>query len=76
MTVYSVFNSDGSIGKDYPLDAGLPNRSAQRRLVELELDDLDRISRLRIGQRQRLYGVREGAHFYVLWWDPQHEIWS
>jgi hypothetical protein len=63
--------------RDYPLDAGgLPNRSAQRRLVELELDDLDRISRLRIGQRQRLYGVREGAHFYALWWDPQHEIWS
>lgn len=76
MTVHAVFSQDGQIGKDYPLDgAGLPNKDAQRRLHALQLDDLDRLSRLRIGGRQRLYGRRVGARFHALWWDPDHEIW-
>jgi hypothetical protein len=76
MTVHEVFSQDGRIGKDYPLNsASLPNKDAQRRLSDLQLDDLDRISQLRIGSRQRLYGQRVGARFYALWWDPHHEIW-
>jgi len=59
---------------DYNI-ADLPNADARQGLEELEYDDRDKISRLRITGEQRLYGFREGARFYVLWWDPHHEIW-
>jgi len=74
MTVTEIFNADGTVGKDYEI-ANLPNSDACQRLVDLELDDRDRISRLTVGSTKRCYGFREGNRFYVLWWDAAHEIW-
>ncbi|MBE3069939.1 MAG: hypothetical protein IMZ55_05305 [Acidobacteria bacterium] len=47
---------------------------AQRRLVEIKVDDRDELLRLRFGGTQRLWGVRAGRFFLALWWDPQHTI--
>ncbi|MFS8103699.1 hypothetical protein LFM09_41915 [Lentzea alba] len=74
MTVHQVFSGDGKTGKDYDIES-LPTKAAQERLVELELDDRDRISRLQIGGKQRLYGFREASRFYAVWWDPEHEVY-
>lgn len=48
--------------------------AAQRRLVEIRLDDLDELWRLRIDARKRLWGVRVRDIFYILWWDPEHAV--
>lgn len=55
----------------------IPNKEARNRLVELQFDDQTEIARLRISGRRRLYGFLPnlGPDFYVLWWDPEHEIW-
>jgi len=74
MTVHELFNSDGKFAKDYDPEL-LPNSRARRRLAELEYDDRDKISRIEVGPKQRLYGFREGTRFYALWWDPEHLIW-
>ncbi|MGH3565499.1 MAG: hypothetical protein ACRDRH_05605 [Pseudonocardia sp.] len=74
MKVTEAFNASDEPGKDYEL-SGLPNRAAQERLVKLEYDDEDAISRLRITGKGRLYGFRRAERFYALWWDPEHEIW-
>ena len=74
MSVHEVFSTDGRVGMDYDIP-DLPNGRALQRLADLDYDDRDQISRLRIGGKQRLYGFREGPRFYALWWDPEHEIW-
>lgn len=74
MTITEAFNNRDEPGKDYSLDT-LPSNEARERLVELEYDDEDQISRLRVTARGRLYGFRRGARFYALWWDPEHEIY-
>ncbi|EWC59421.1 hypothetical protein UO65_5282 [Actinokineospora spheciospongiae] len=74
MRVQEVFFKGDEPGKGYPLDR-LPSRQARDRLGELQLDDRDEISRLRISGKGRLYGFRERERFYALWWDPEHEVW-
>jgi len=74
MKVVEAFNSNDEPGKDYEV-ARLPSKEASDRLVELEFDDEDYISRLRITGKGRLYGFRRSERFYALWWDPEHEIW-
>jgi hypothetical protein len=48
---------------------------AQYRLIELERDDVDCIFRFRLAGKKRLYGVQQMPWFYVLWWDPEHQIY-
>lgn len=76
MTVNELFAVDSQHGKDYSLAAlQEANRDACRRLEELKHDDLDHISRLRLGGRKRLYGYRLLNVFYLIWWDPEHEVY-
>ncbi|WP_306204112.1 hypothetical protein [Actinoplanes sp. RD1] len=35
----------------------------------------DRIFRFRVGGRKRLWGFVKGGVFYVLWWDPEHQVY-
>ena len=71
MTVGEAFNGEYP-GVDYVIDE-MP-KPAKDRLAELDLDDQDKISRLRLGNKPRLYGFRRGRFFHVLWWDPEHLV--
>jgi len=64
MTPLQVFSGDP--GKDYGDPAALPNKQARRRLEEIGLSDETNISRLRIGQKERLYGFRRDPEFYAV----------
>lgn len=44
------------------------------RLVEIGRDELDKVCRLRLSGKARLYGALQGNVFYVLWWDPDHQV--
>ena len=74
MTMSEAFNQRDEPGKDYAI-ADLPSKAARERLVVLEYDDEDQISRLRVTGRGRLCGFRRNERFYTLWWDPNHEIY-
>ena len=46
---------------------------AKKRLKHIEEDDIETIVSLRINSRERLYGIRAGQVFQVLWYDPWHD---
>lgn len=47
---------------------------AQKRLTEIQQEDLDQLFSLRITGRKRIWGIKEGNILWLLWWDPTHEI--
>ncbi len=47
---------------------------AQSRLLHLKLDDEEELFRFRLDGESRVWGIREGRVFRILWWDPGHEI--
>lgn len=49
-------------------------KEAQKRLVELKLDDWGQIFSLRLSSKERLWGLLQGDIFYALWWDPEHQV--
>lgn len=49
-------------------------QEARQRLVELELDDQDRIFRFRMSNKRRLYGFIFGITFETVWYDAEHKI--
>ena len=48
---------------------------AQKRLEELELEDLDHLVSFRLKQLQRIWGFRVHNVLHLLWWDPEHTVW-
>ena len=47
---------------------------ARIRLRQLKQDDIDRLWRFRFSGEKRIWGIRDGKVFKVLWWDPQHKV--
>lgn len=47
---------------------------ANKRLAEIELDDLDCLWELRVSGLERIWGHRDGHVFYPIWWDPFHQV--
>ena len=47
---------------------------ALKRLQELELDDCEYLYSIRMTGKSRLWGLRDQNIFWILWWDPNHEI--
>jgi hypothetical protein len=45
---------------------------AQKRLEELSLDDCDDVFSLRLNNTLRIYGIRDGRVFQILWYDRHH----
>jgi hypothetical protein len=54
------------------LDVSALSTNAQRRLVELKLDEYDSVFSLRMSNTLRLYGIRDGRVLQLLWRDPHH----
>ncbi len=51
-------------------------RAAQRRLQEAWGEDLpDHIYSLAVDGKKRIWGIKQGTCYRVLWWDPDHEIY-
>ncbi len=50
-------------------------KSAQKRLEDLGHDDENSLASFHINGQQRLWAIRRSKNqFYLLWWDPDHEI--
>ena len=47
---------------------------AQKRLTQLQKEDLDQLFSLRLTGRKRIWGIKEGNILWLLWWDPNHEV--
>ena len=49
------------------------DKRARKRLEELGVE-VDELFRFRLNGTQRVWGIRDREVFYILWWDPNHEI--
>jgi hypothetical protein len=47
---------------------------ARKRLQVLQLDDWEELYSLRLAGKPRIWGLKEVGIFWILWWDPNHEI--
>ncbi len=47
---------------------------ARKRLQILQLDEWEELYSIRIAGKPRLWGIKESSIFWILWWDPNHEI--
>lgn len=50
-------------------------KEAQARLIEMHMEDVDRIFSLRLTSLERLYGILDNGIFFVIWYDSNHEIY-
>lgn len=49
---------------------------AFRRLQDARHDEVfEELFRFRLGAKQRLWGFERKGTFYVLWWDPEHQVY-
>lgn len=49
-------------------------KEAQQRLIDIKLDDLDELFSMRFTGKKRIWGIRDGNIFKILWWDPEHQV--
>lgn len=50
-------------------------KEAQKRLKELRYDDQEELVSLRLTGKQRLWAIEIEGKAFLLWWDPNHEIY-
>ncbi len=50
-------------------------RPAQKRLEELGHDDKETLVSFHITGKERIWAIRSGERVFLLWWDPNHEIY-
>lgn len=49
------------------------NKNARKLLSEFNYE-IEYLYSFRISRKERVWGIRDGAICYFLWWDPNHEI--
>ena len=47
---------------------------AQRRLLDLHMDDVDAVLSLRLSGEERVIGIKYDVAVSLLWWDPKHQV--
>lgn len=60
--------------RHHPIDVEQIIPEAQKRLEEIQNEDIDSLYSFAIGGKPRIWGIRDRNIFRVLWWDPDHEI--
>lgn len=60
--------------RDHSISVDSLSSDARKRLIEIQLDDIDEIFSLHIDGKKRLLGIRDRNIFKVLWWDREHKV--
>lgn len=50
------------------------SQTAQKRLAEIQLDDVDDLFSLGVQGEPRVIGILDRRVFKILWWDPDHQV--
>lgn len=50
-------------------------KQARDRLTEIDLDDLDELTSLRLSGAERVWGILDQGIMNLLWWDPDHQVY-
>ena len=60
--------------RDHAIDVDSLSPEAKKRLIEIQLDDIDEVFSLHLDGKKRLFGIRDRNIFRVLWWDKEHKV--
>lgn len=60
--------------RDHYVEVSKLSGEAKKRLSTLGVLD-DSLFRFRFTGKHRLWGLRQGDYFFVLWWDPEHMVY-
>ncbi|WP_017306277.1 hypothetical protein [Spirulina subsalsa] len=60
---------------DVDFKAKKPSSIACKRLKEINMDDQDKLWSIRLSSKKRLWGILDRGVFYILWWDPNHQVY-
>ena len=68
---------DDGKSKNHTLDYHGLSKAAKERIQKLELsvEDQDSIFSFAFTNKIRIVGIKDGADFFVLWYDPKHEVY-
>ncbi len=72
-TLHEIWSLLDNGCKGYEVE-NLPNPAAKR-LLEMEKDDATLLHSLRLNGAYRVWGILRENVYYVLWLDPEHEVW-
>lgn len=56
----------------HPILVNKLSKKARDRLERIQQDDIDEVFSIRTMSIERLYGIRNGRQFQILWYDPWH----
>lgn len=58
------------------LDYDGMSREAKERVLQMIADeDMDKVFSMRVNNKRRIIGIRDGAVFRVKWFDPEHQFY-
>jgi hypothetical protein len=60
--------------RNHPIAISRLCAEAQKRLEDIQQDDIDSLISLGITQKGRVFGILEHNILNVLWWDPDHDV--
>jgi len=64
----------GNQDRDHSIPLSRLVPQAQELAVAKNIDDYDEIWSFHLTGTQRLWGVKHGRRFMIIWWDPEHQI--
>ena len=69
--------TNGRDGKtrNHPISVSEILKDAQKRLVELKIDDVDELYSIAFGTDLRIWGIMQDAILRILWIDKNHAIY-
>lgn len=76
MTWNEIFSATGGRQRgnnNHPVKVADLSKKAKARLRDIRLDDIEELISLRVTNVVRVYGIRDGRAFQLLWYDPQHD---
>lgn len=62
-------------GSTHPMPVVKIEKAAQDRLRELGREDFETLFQLNVRGGIRLWGIRDRAIFYLMWFDPDHTVY-
>ena len=70
----AMTESDMKAAGCHPIELTNVCSDAQKRLVEIGLDDLDSLYSFRISGKVRVLAVTRKHYIRILWYDPEHQV--
>jgi len=61
--------------RNHPIGIDELCSEAQKRVYELKLEEFEELVSIAISGTERVWGVLLDGVFYIVWYDPQHEVY-